>query len=141
MARTGRPQLLEEYPKVADDIMTAIRAGNYLHVAAEFAGISKDTLFAWIKRGKRDIRAGRDTVYAKFAAGQEQALAHAEVHSVAAIRAATKENWQAAAWLLERRHPDRWGRHVNIHLEQCTDEQIESALAVLAADGGETAGD
>ena len=139
--KPGRSQLLETHPKIGEDIITAIKAGNYLHVAAAFAGVSKDTYFDWMKRGARDIRAGRETVYARFSAGVDQALAHAEVHSVAAIRGATKENWQAAAWLLERRHPDRWGRHVTIDLSRCTDEQIESALAAIAGDGGEAEGD
>lgn len=141
MARTGRPKLLEESPKVAEDFLVAVRAGNYLHVAAAFAGLSKETPIEWRKRGARDLRKGQDTVYAKFAQAVDQALAHAEVHSVAAIRSATKENWQAAAWLLERRHPDRWSKHVAIDLSKCTNEQLESALSAIAGDGSKETGD
>jgi hypothetical protein len=140
MAKRGRPTLLEESPKVAEDFLTAVRAGNYLHVATAFAGLSRETPIEWRKRGARDLRKGEDTIYARFATAVDVALAHAEVHSVAAIRSATKENWQAAAWLLERRHPDRWSRHVTIDLSKCTDDQIESALSAIAADGGEEAG-
>lgn len=140
MARTGRPKLLEEFPKIAEDFLVAVRAGNYLHVAAAYAGLSKETPIEWRKRGARDARKGQDTVYSRFAASVDQAMGQAEVMSVAAIRSATKENWQAAAWLLERRYPDRWSRHVTIDLSKCTDDQIESALSAIAADGGEEAG-
>ncbi len=40
----------------------------------------------------------------------ERSLAQAEVHAVLEIRKAGAKNWQAAAWYLERRWPERWGR-------------------------------
>jgi hypothetical protein len=37
-------------------------------------------------------------------------MAEAEMRDVALIAQAAKENWQAAAWRLERKYPARWGR-------------------------------
>ncbi|MGZ4254810.1 MAG: hypothetical protein ACXVS6_22675 [Solirubrobacteraceae bacterium] len=34
----------------------------------------------------------------------------AEPVLVARVAQAAQHNWRAAAWLLERRHPERWGR-------------------------------
>jgi hypothetical protein len=38
----------------------------------------------------------------------DQALA--EQRLVAVIAAGARSNWRAAAWLLERQYPERWGR-------------------------------
>ena len=34
-----------------------------------------------------------------------------ELQFVAEIRAASCKEWPAAAWFLERRYPEHWGRH------------------------------
>lgn len=105
-------------------IVTAIRAGNYIETAAAFAGISKSTLFDWLKRGAREkarvsnnprakIRK-REAPFVEFSDAVEKALAEAEVRDVAIIGKAAEEQWQAAAWRLERKFPDRWGRRVGV---------------------------
>jgi hypothetical protein len=42
----------------------------------------------------------------------QAALARAteETRLVAYVASAASKNWRAAAWILERRYPDRWGR-------------------------------
>lgn len=45
----GRPTALTA--EVFDSIITALRAGNYLTVAAQHAGVSPDTVSAWVRRG------------------------------------------------------------------------------------------
>ena len=49
--------------------------------------------------------------YVEFFEALEKAEADAEVFDIALIRqAAQGGSWQAAAWIRERKAPDRWGR-------------------------------
>lgn len=99
-------------------ITDTIRAGNYIETAAVFAGISKPALYDWLKRGARE-RARRakgepanraEGKFLRFSNAVEEAQAEAEIRDVFSITNAAKDNWQAAAWRLERKFPDRWGR-------------------------------
>lgn len=101
----GRPTKLT--PELQAKICDAIRAGNYCETAAAFGGIDKTTLYDWMRRGAR----ARHGIYADFSHAVEKALADAEARDVALIaKAAADGHWQAAAWRLERKFPDRWGR-------------------------------
>jgi hypothetical protein len=106
--KSGRPTIFT--PELGDQIVKLVAAGNYMETAASAAGISKDTLFAWLKKGARDRRANKDTPLARFSDSVKKADAQAEARDVLTIEAASKKNWQAAAWRLERKHGDRWGR-------------------------------
>ncbi|MCS1351159.1 hypothetical protein [Mechercharimyces sp. CAU 1602] len=92
-------------PDVQQKILDAIRLGNYLETAAAYAGISKSTLYDWLRRGERE-KSGR---YKEFSDAVEKHLAEVEVRDLAVITRAAQENWRAAAWRLERKFPDRWG--------------------------------
>ncbi len=50
------------------------------------------------------------------------------MRDVAVIATAAKENWQAAAWRLERKFPERWGRR------QKVDAQLEHSGQVSGND-------
>ena len=51
--------------------------------------------------------------YVEFLEAVKKAEAEAEALRVSRISKAGKEgNWQADAWYLERRYPDRWGKRV-----------------------------
>jgi hypothetical protein len=52
----------------------------------------------------------REEKYVMFLDAIEKALADGEIRDVAIVAKAALENWQAAAWKLERRNPGRWGR-------------------------------
>jgi transposase len=106
----GRPTKLT--PALQDKIVQAIRAGNYMETAAAYAGIHKDTLYAWLKRGARER--SPHSPYRQFSDAVEKALAEAEVRDVALIAKAAEREWQAAAWRLERKFPDRWGRRERV---------------------------
>jgi hypothetical protein len=113
MANVGRRSKLT--PEVQSKIVSAIRAGNYAHIAASLAGINRSTYYRWLELGegsaaKQPYKEFRDTV--------KEAEASAEVANVALIRqAAQNGTWQAAAWYLERKHSDRWGRNDKVRQE------------------------
>jgi transposase-like protein len=93
-------------PEVKQRIVQAIRAGNYAEPSARSAGVSPATFYRWMKRGERESSG----IYHDFHEEVRQAEAEAEVHAVAVIRKAMKDDWRAAGHYLERRHPDRWRR-------------------------------
>jgi hypothetical protein len=101
--RGGAPTALT--PEVADQITTSLRAGNYVQVACRAAGVSRQAYGDWMRRGVKE-----PGVYRDFRDRVEKALAESEVLHVARISQASKESWQASAWLLERQFPERWGR-------------------------------
>lgn len=134
MAKTGRPTKLTS--EIQNKIVTAIRAGNYIETAAAYAGISKNTLYDWLKRGAREKeRLERnprarikksEAPYVEFSDAVEKAMAEAEIRDVAIIAKAAEENWQAAAWRLERKYPERWGRREKIEHVGKDDGPIET---------------
>lgn len=101
-------------PEARQAICDVVRAGNYIETAAAFAGIHKDTLYEWLKRGRGDILEERETDHAQFVHDLEQALAQGEVRDLAIIGKAAEKVWQAAAWRLERRMPDKYGKRQRI---------------------------
>lgn len=119
MADRGRPTKLTK--EVEEKIIRAIRAGNYIETAAAFAGISKDTLYNWLKRGARESQRlegspnakprKKELIYLEFSDAVSRAMAEAEVRDVQNISIAGEQgDWRASAWRLERRHPERWGK-------------------------------
>lgn len=87
-------------------IVAFLGAGAYVETAACAAGVSKQTLYTWLRRG-----ADGDRRYAGFLDAVEKAQSEADLRDLKTIREAAQSGiWQAAAWRLERRHPEQWGR-------------------------------
>lgn len=101
--------------ELIESIALPIRHGAYVETAVALAGVSRDTFYRWLKQGNGEsgdklTRLLSDTV--------KKAMAEAEVRDIAVIdRAAQEGEWTAAAWRLERKFPDRWGRQARVHLE------------------------
>lgn len=114
----GRPTKLDD--EMQEKLVQAIRAGNYMETAAAFAGISKDTLYRWLRRGARERKRLEDdedailnpeeAPFVRFSYSIEKAQAESEVRDVSLIGKHAEYTWQAAAWRLERKFPARWGR-------------------------------
>jgi hypothetical protein len=107
LGRGGRPTLLE--PDVIDRLEQMLKAGNYLEVALRATGVGGATFRDWMRRG-RTSRAPGDELYRELVERVDLARAEGEVRNVAQIASAARDNWQAAAWILERSYPERWGR-------------------------------
>lgn len=101
----GRPSKLT--PELQERLVALIRAGNYVETAVLLVGLSKQTFYEWLRKGREQKR-GK---YAAFADAIERAAAEADERDLRRIdEAADKGIWQAAAWRLERRRPDQFGR-------------------------------
>ena len=97
-------------PEVQDRILQAVRAGLRYREAALAAGIDERTFYNWKRRGEE----AKSGIYFQFFQSLKEAEARGELALLARIQAASQETWQAAAWILERRHRERWGRNLDI---------------------------
>lgn len=132
LSKLGRPTKLTE--EITAEVCKAIRAGAYVETAAAFAGIAKDTLYAWMKRGARDHE-GVDEggIYRDFSDALSKALADAEMADLLTIRAASQNGaWQASAWRLERRFPQRWRQRQGVDVKPILDDAADREEVELA---------
>lgn len=152
MAPRGRPSKLT--PELQANICLALRGGNFREAAAEWQGISAETMSRWIKRGADDEEAGKQSIYRDFRQAVLKAEREAEIDAVAKIMKAGVDDPKHLQWWLERKFPERWGRRVteNRHehsgpgggpievktrLEHISDAEL---AALLATDAGESGG-
>ena len=101
-------------PELTKKMCKIIKDGNYSKVAAAACGICEKTFYSWLEKGRK-AKSGK---YFQFLQSITHARAEFETIAVKEIGFKNKE------WLLERRHPDRWGR--KDHLTQdVTVKQID----------------
>lgn len=122
--RTGRPCKLT--PPLQAKICELIAAGAYVETAAAYVGVSKVTLYEWMRKGNGQTT-GR---FRDFLNAVEKALATAEIRDIAVIGKAAQVCWTAAAWRLERRAPARWGRYCRGHHDHEGESAEEKAAEI-----------
>jgi hypothetical protein len=102
-------------PHVRDKMRTALIAGNTYESASISAGISYSTFNRWMKQG-RDAKEG--TLAREFYDLVRSASNTAEARNVMCIQKAAKTTWQAAAWWLERRRAEAYGRRDVVNVSE-----------------------
>jgi len=115
-------------PELADRVVTLLRASNNANVAMRAVGVHRRSFDNWVARGASDKP--EDELYRSFRERVEAARAEAEARSVAQVAKAAGEDWRAAAWLLERTAPERWGKGVVSETE--AEEERAKAYAPAA---------
>jgi transposase len=116
--KNGRPSKYSE--ELAERILEAVRAGAIRAAAAEYAQVGERTLYDWMRR------------FPQFAQAIKKADADCEIAFVGVIlnaargtparydernnllQAEREPDWHAAAWWLERRHPETWRRRGDV---------------------------
>lgn len=98
--------------------------GAYKEVACQVAGIDYSTFAEWIRRGEGRDRRKCTKEYADFAEVVTQAITDAEMTLITRVRNASAEDWRAASWMLERRHPERWSNMQRVKIE--VERELES---------------
>jgi type IV secretory pathway TrbF-like protein len=128
-------------PQIEADIVELIKAGNYVDHACSTVGIHKSTYYDWLAKAKASTRYNK---YVRFSDAVEKAQGWSIARDVAIITKASEKYWQAAAWKLERKHPDRFGRQrVDVqvtgkidatvtHITKSDQEVIREALGLVA---------
>jgi len=124
----GRPTKYNADPH--ETIVSAVRSGNSQTNAFRLAGISPDTGYEWMKFGRE--REEEYPHFARLVADVEQALAEYEASRVSLITtAADTGSWQAAAWWLERRNSETWGRHDKVKVENNSRPTVQLNQVIL----------
>lgn len=75
-----------------------------------------------MKRGE----AAQSGEYFEFFRDVTRAIADAEAKLVGTITTASKRDWRAGAWILERRHPERWANTQRIQIE--VEKELEKVV-------------
>lgn len=104
-------------PETVQRITQAITLGATYELACAYGGISYDTFNDWM----------REKV--QFLQSVKEAEGKAAIGWLAKIeKAASDGSWQAAAWKLERRYPNEYGRQVIDH--QTKDQPIQPNITI-----------
>ena len=82
-----------------------LAGGATRRAASAGAGINSDTFYDWLERDPT------------FSDAVQKAEADAELMFTSIVAAAASDSWQAAAWWLERRRPDDYGRRDRVELD------------------------
>ena len=81
-------------------LIEGIRLGMTNKLAAAYAGISESTFYLWLQQARDG-----DQEKSELLESLKRAEAESAAHSLAVIKKAAQDGtWQAAAWVLERRH-------------------------------------
>lgn len=120
-----------------EKLVQLVGAGNYIEVASAACGITEQSYYNWMKKGRElsirmeelDVDYDEDEdapesagaelwesltqheqLCVQFFESMKKANAEAEAYAVATVRKAMPNQWQAAMTWLERRYPGRWKR-------------------------------
>lgn len=152
MARIGRPS--KGTPERMAAIVAKVALGVPQEVAARACGVHPATMYRWKAQGERS----RSGPFYEFYESLGRAEAAFEADAVAGIQAVaeggqllrrsvtrhkdgsetedcsyTRKEWTAYAWLLERRHRDRWGRTDRVDLRVLS-EQVAADESLTPAE-------
>lgn len=103
LRKPGRPTKLT--PQVQERICGGLVNGGTIEAAAGAAGVDERTFYRWVARGETG-----EEPYCQFCQAVQKARDEAEQRLLSIIADAAPDTWQAAAWILERSRPQRWGR-------------------------------
>lgn len=100
----GRPRMAAPPALIVAEILKRISDGCMIKEAVEAAGISHATFYTWKKS------------FPGFSEALKKAYAAARAAIVANIAAAGRDpkHWTAGAWILERRHPNAYGKRLDV---------------------------
>lgn len=118
MANVGRPT--KRTPETVKKLCDAIRLGASYADACGFAGVHFDTFNEW----RKDFPEFSDAVKEAEGAGRVQLIAKIQ-------KAANDGNWQAAAWMLERRDPQNYGRTMRTQVTGADGGPVQMAAQVV----------
>src|SRR5260221_313994 len=120
-ADMGRPTKFNA--DVQQRICEAVELGATYEDAAEYVGIAYETLRDWSNKNP------------VFSAALRASVGKATLGWLELIERAAVDDWRAAAWKLERRHPQRWGPRERIEVAHSggVDVQVLATMRTAVA--------
>ncbi|MFM6402014.1 MAG: hypothetical protein ACKPFF_35490, partial [Planktothrix sp.] len=123
----GRPTKLT--PEIENKLIKFVALGVPLESASKACGLDYTTVREWLARGKNEHPSRSKTPqFAVFADRYDVAVGECEARLVGKIQSAADSDWKAAAWLLSRRHPQRWAEPKPTSLEDVIVSMAQSGL-------------
>jgi hypothetical protein len=124
--------------ELIDKIVEWLLQDSYFEVACQACGLTPSTGSDWKERGKQEavrIAAGeaprkKESPYLRFFLAIEQAEAQVEAEDILYIRGG-RPDWQAKAWIRERRNFGRWGKKETIEHTGKDGKPIQSVTRVV----------
>ena len=111
-------------------VAEGLRIGMTHELAAQYGGISHESFYQWLKLARQPDCA---KCYLDFSEAIKAAEADNAARCLLVIDdAANDGSWQAAAWMLERRH--KYQRQAAVQVETTAEPQME-IVDTTAADG------
>lgn len=112
MKRGRRSKLTDE---LCEAICQNIREGNTLKYSVQSQGITEQTFYNWMEKGEKSkSKTGK---FFEFFESIKKAREEGKNNLVKGIQKHGQNNWQALAWLLERMHPQEFGRQQRVEME------------------------
>ena len=110
-------------------VVQAVKLGATYEMAAKAGGVTSRTLRAWIADA---IRNGESSPFYRLRADVMAADGASGINALASIQKAAKEGkWQAAAWLLERKHGYRRDGVKELHTNAAIPGSLDSHEAEI----------
>lgn len=133
MAKAGRRHALT--PEVSARICEGIRLRMSNKHAAVRGGVSEATFYLWMSTAEKlqrriddGERVGRITDYQKkclqFLENVRRAISDGQAALLAMVHQGARDDWRAAAWILERRHAASFSKRHYQAMQENKDESI-----------------
>lgn len=120
----GRPTKLT--PELTERFLNAVKLGAPYDLACHYAGIAYQTLLNWKERTEPE--------FVEFFESLTRAEGQAVIQWLALIEKHSHADAKWAAWKLERRYPQAFGRQDKLTIDvNAIDAEIERRLAGVAA--------
>ncbi len=140
MSTRGRPLKINK--DIIDQICLFIENGNSNKDAVVLAGVPESTFYNWKSRAVQLKDAERLTwvryeIYSYLLECIKKAEAKFRAYHISNINSAAKKEWQASAWMLERRYPNEFGRRgVEIEVPVKSVDDVEEVVRIYVPDNG-----
>jgi hypothetical protein len=132
--------------KRGESIIKAFSEGLPSDMAAAMIGVTPRVLKQWLREASdlldlavdRDISgfSDRERELCEFLLKFQKALAGFHLKNLAYVKRQRGRWWQAAAWILERRYPEYWGKHDKVtHEETRPTSQIDVKVLIAHPEG------
>ena len=102
-----------------DGILKAIRIGITFERAAELHRVSRATIYRW---RNEDPEFDKDVL---------EAVVYSEAILLQRINDKTADDWKAAAWILERRHPEQYSQRREIDVTVTKSDGRDEVVAMM----------
>jgi len=133
-------------PELGKHILKAVRKGLHYDDAAALGGVTRSIVQRWLREGAQLLETCIDKDISNLPEGEQQlvkftidfekACARLTNENLDVIRRQRGSWWQAAAWILERRFPEKWGKREKVtHEDTRPVSRIDAKVLIASTDG------